>query len=314
MGDVLQAQLLMVASALLASVVSLDANFLTHQHALYHWTEVLFANGAVGVLVCVATWAAQYAAWRCRARERYARRVRTSGIGRLASEQPPSLLGARNNRGWLLLRGVFGASENACAWVALGYLNLADANCIMFTNPVFTGLLAWLLLGQRWRWYDNVLTLSSLLGALLVVRPPFLTERGGIFNALAREGTENIAAGGVPLGAEPEWQHWLGVAAAAGFAVTLAGANLIINAKVHTEHTNTITFYMFAGVVLTVWPSFYWVPPAGFLAHGWPFFGRSYEQHSTRTEGYAPLLITGIGVVFWWFQYCRSKAFQVKNA
>ena len=38
MRPLLQAQLLMLASGLLASFVSLDANYLTHEHAYYHWS------------------------------------------------------------------------------------------------------------------------------------------------------------------------------------------------------------------------------------------------------------------------------------
>ena len=52
MRPVLKAQLLMATSGLLASFVSLDANYLTHAHDYYHWTQVLFVNGVTGTVSC----------------------------------------------------------------------------------------------------------------------------------------------------------------------------------------------------------------------------------------------------------------------
>lgn len=44
----------------------------------------------------------------------------------MARDEP--LLGKAEYRGWLLVRGVFGCAENTSAWVALRYLDMADAN------------------------------------------------------------------------------------------------------------------------------------------------------------------------------------------
>ena len=199
MRPVVQAQLLMATSGLLASFVSLDANFLTHAHDYYHWTQVLFVNGVVGWLGCTLWWAVSHA------------------CGCLDADEP--LLGRRHFRGWLLVRGVFGAVENSSAWIALRYLDMADANVLMFTSPLFTGLLAWLLLGQKWRWYDNLLTLTSLVGVVLVCRPAFLFGHADTDEALPGGGSGSGSAAGDEA---EDWQHWVGVAAGLVFAVTLA--------------------------------------------------------------------------------------------
>ena len=199
MRPVVQAQLLMATSGLLASFVSLDANYLTHAHTYYHWTQVLFVNGVVGWLGCTLWWAVSHA------------------CGCLDADEP--LLGRRQFRGWLLVRGVFGAVENSSAWIALRYLDMADANVLMFTSPLFTGLLAWLLLGQTWRWYDNLLTLTSLVGVVLVCRPAFLFGHADTDEALPEGGSGSGSAAGDEA---EDWQHWLGVAAGLVFAVTIA--------------------------------------------------------------------------------------------
>ena len=57
--------------------------------------------------------------------------------------------------------------------------------------------------------------------------------------------------------------------------------------------------YMFIGVACTVWPSFFFVDPHGFLTYG--------------SKELQPYLILGIGLVFIVFQYTRSLAFQTSQ-
>jgi drug/metabolite transporter (DMT)-like permease len=162
----------------------------------------------------------------------------------------------------------------------MNYLPLAEANVLMFTNPFFTGLLALLLFGQRWAWFDWLLTASSLAGVVLVVRPWEAHDSGS--------------------GAETHnWQRWVGVGCALGFAVTLAAANLIINAKIRNESVNTVSFWMFLTVVCTVWPAFFFVDVDGYAA-----------LPPSRVELW---MLAGIGVLFWLFQLTRSKAFLLAH-
>lgn len=79
-----------------------------------------------------------------------------------------------NRKGLLLLRGVLGYVALSCFFFALTRLPLADATVIQYTNPVFTALLAALLLGEAIRRRDVGLTLLSLAGVVLMTRPGFL--------------------------------------------------------------------------------------------------------------------------------------------
>ena len=146
-----RATVLMAFSSLLASLVSLDASFLTNHHHYFRWCQVLFANGVVGSALCFGLW-----------------------LLHRSRKQKYPLLGSRVNRPWLVLRGIFGAMANACAWIAIRYLPLGDANTIMFTSPSFTGLLAFVILGQEWQLRDTLLTATCLVGVVLVVRPNFI--------------------------------------------------------------------------------------------------------------------------------------------
>jgi len=65
-------------------------------------------------------------------------------------------------------RGLLGGVANLCAFVAVSTLNLGVASCLMFTMPLWTALLAYVLLGQKWKAHDVVLALSCLAGVLLV--------------------------------------------------------------------------------------------------------------------------------------------------
>ncbi len=79
-----------------------------------------------------------------------------------------------NQRGLLLLRGLFGFLGLSCFFYALTRLPIAEASVIQYTNPIFTTILAALTLGERAgprRW---LAALVGFAGVLLVVRPAAL--------------------------------------------------------------------------------------------------------------------------------------------
>lgn len=93
-----------------------------------------------------------------------------------------------NRKGLLLLRGLLGYVALSCFFYALTRLPLADATVIQYTNPVFTALLAALLIGESIRRRDLALALVSLAGVVLMARPAFLF--GGL-----RERLDPLAVG-----------------------------------------------------------------------------------------------------------------------
>ena len=83
-----------------------------------------------------------------------------------------SVLGHR--RGLLMVRALLGYGALSCFFYALVRLPLADATVIQYTNPVFTALLAAVVLSERLRLREVLLVLVSLAGVILMTRPEFL--------------------------------------------------------------------------------------------------------------------------------------------
>jgi drug/metabolite transporter (DMT)-like permease len=74
----------------------------------------------------------------------------------------------------LLLRGFAGFVALNCFYYSLKNMPLADATVIQYSSPVFTALLAALLLGERIDRRHGILIGASFLGVLLVAQPSFL--------------------------------------------------------------------------------------------------------------------------------------------
>ncbi|XP_056626556.1 solute carrier family 35 member G1 [Triplophysa dalaica] len=83
-------------------------------------------------------------------------------------------IGPRDMRIYLFLRGFLGANAMILLYYAILQMPLADATVIMFSNPVFTALLAWIFLKERCTIWDVVFTVFTLTGVILIARPPFL--------------------------------------------------------------------------------------------------------------------------------------------
>ena len=176
-----KAQSLMALSSLLASLVSMDVSFLIKEHDYFHWSHVLLANGSIACVLCAAAWYVCPKQFRC---------------------GETSLIGAPEKRAYLAARGVLGALTATFANVALDYLPVGDASALMFCSPLFTGILSYLLVGQQWSKRDILVSVGSLVGVILVVRPGYVK-------------VDDVA-----------WKRAVGVACALGFAFTLASSAL----------------------------------------------------------------------------------------
>ncbi|XP_072229050.1 solute carrier family 35 member G1 [Leuresthes tenuis] len=83
-------------------------------------------------------------------------------------------LGPRDKRIFLVLRGFLGSNAMIMLFYAVQQMPLADATVIMFSNPVFTSLLAWIFLKEKCTIWDCVFTVFTITGVILIARPPFL--------------------------------------------------------------------------------------------------------------------------------------------
>ena len=83
-----------------------------------------------------------------------------------------------NNRKMLLLRGLFGFAALNCFYWALVHLPLAEATVFQYTNPVFTALLAAIVLREPLRLREIASVIICLAGVSLVARPEVLFGSG----------------------------------------------------------------------------------------------------------------------------------------
>ncbi|XP_078247452.1 solute carrier family 35 member G1 isoform X2 [Pogona vitticeps] len=91
-------------------------------------------------------------------------------------------LGPKAKRMFLFFRGLLGSSAMILLYYAFQVMPLADATVITFSSPVFTSLLAWIFLKEKYSPWDLLFTLFTITGVVLIARPPFLfgTEVTGI--------------------------------------------------------------------------------------------------------------------------------------
>lgn len=88
-----------------------------------------------------------------------------------------SVTGDTRNLMLLCIRGVAGTLALCCQFYAFQRMPLADATVIVFSSPVFTGVLAHFLLEEKWSWFDALATLLCFTGVVLIAKPTFLFLR-----------------------------------------------------------------------------------------------------------------------------------------
>ncbi|XP_067285714.1 solute carrier family 35 member G1 isoform X2 [Pseudorasbora parva] len=141
-------------------------------------------------------------------------------------------LGPRGMRIYLFLRGFLGSNAMILLYYAVLQMPLADAMVIMFSNPVFTALLAWIFLKERCTIWDVIFTVFTLTGVILIARPPFLF-------------------GGEPSGIEGDYtNHIKGTAAAFAGAVGAACTMVILRKMGKSVHYYlSIWYYAVLGLI-----------------------------------------------------------------
>ncbi len=178
-----------------------------------------------------------------------ARAVVTLGLSWLLLRQARvSPWGAQPRR--LLLRGLLGFGGLTCFYHGLTHLPIADATVLQYTNPVFTALLAAVLLGEHVSRRELVATLASFAGVVLVARP------------------SAIAGAGAALPTLPVLVSLLG-------ALLSASAYVAVRSMGTSEHPLVVVFYLpLVSVplsILPVIPVWVWPTPlewVGLLAVG----------------------------------------------
>ncbi|XP_073541366.1 solute carrier family 35 member G1 isoform X1 [Phyllobates terribilis] len=83
-------------------------------------------------------------------------------------------LGPKDQRIFLFLRGLLGSSAMILLYYAVQSMPLADATVIMFSSPAFTSIFACIFLKEKCSIWDILFMLFTLVGVILIARPPFL--------------------------------------------------------------------------------------------------------------------------------------------
>lgn len=188
-----KAGLCILASALTASLMSLDVK------KVNEW------NGGQGFVIAIAT---------------AIMGVFVSGLLMAWNDVP--LITKAENMGWMAVRGVLGGCSCVAAFVAVGKLDLAVANTLMFTMPLWTALFAYLIIGKAWDRFDLMMASACLCGVVLV------SELWTIF------GDDEVDTS--------EADELLGIGAAFGFAMSNALAAVIVNTRLRDESPLAMTF------------------------------------------------------------------------
>ncbi|KAI8141582.1 hypothetical protein BJV82DRAFT_670493 [Fennellomyces sp. T-0311] len=88
-------------------------------------------------------------------------------------------LGKRHIRPWLMVRGIVGGIALSSTFYSVTHMPLADATVILYLNPAFTTILAALVLGEMFGWFEGLCVALCFSGAVLVTKPGFLFESSG---------------------------------------------------------------------------------------------------------------------------------------
>lgn len=90
--------------------------------------------------------------------------------------------GTPGKRGLLILRGTVGFLALSAFYHSIVHLPLSDATVIQYTNPVWAGLLAVPLLGERLRRREVLSVVVSMVGVVVMMRPAILFGGGTVLD------------------------------------------------------------------------------------------------------------------------------------
>ena len=137
----------------------------------------------------------------------------------------------RSSRLLLLARACIGMVGMGGNWFIITQLSLGDATVIIFTSPIFTALLARIVLKERLSWPQVFLLAISAIGVTLVARPSFLGFKGDPVPEYA-----TMSRGPVVM---------IGLVA----AVASAATNILVRKLLDIHAMVTVSWLMAAGVI-----------------------------------------------------------------
>lgn len=93
--------------------------------------------------------------------------------GVLVKKANAKFFGYSGNRKWLLARALFGYMGMFCYFYAINHLNMADANIIQKSSPLFVLIFSVWFLGEKLTKDKIIVLILCFIGTLMVIRPKF---------------------------------------------------------------------------------------------------------------------------------------------
>lgn len=190
-----------------------------------------------------------------------------------------SILGPKDVRGLLFLRGLFGSLAVAAFFYAVQCLPLPDAITLQFTTPVFAAIMAVPLLNEELKASDLVGAAVCLSGVLLIARPSWLF---GVANASAA----------ATLGTGPTAATLIGLLGAALAAI----AYLLVRRIGDRASANVMVLYYAAISALTAPIGAKLLSDSGFDVVGKPSPSELVVFSALGVFGFAGQLLTNMGL------------------
>lgn len=196
--------------------------------------------------------------------------------------------GPPGSRVLLFIRGSLGTFNITATCFAIKYITLPDHEAISFLTPLVTILLAHFILKEQYRWQQAVASLVSLLGVIVIARPPFLF---GEPNFTSPDGTTDDQAKTAYA------MHTAAVLSSLCVVFTAAMVAIILRKlkdrvdSLHTVANYAVQAIFFSFIALTI--------------RGTWFFPTKWSDW---------LLICGLGTFGFLLQYLTSVAMQMEEA
>lgn len=84
------------------------------------------------------------------------------------------MINDRKNRKLIFMQSFLAFILGYCYFYGIKYMPLSEAIVLMYTNPMFTGFLAWVLVKEYYPLYERLSALTSVIGVVLIMRPEFI--------------------------------------------------------------------------------------------------------------------------------------------
>lgn len=175
----------------------------------------------------------------------------------LTKSVPNAPFGPIESRKLLIMRGFFGFFGVCGLYYSLQYLSVSDAVAITFLVPMITGLLAWIVLGERYSLIEGLCAIISFGGVLLIAKPSFIF---GSYIDLDNSVDDSIESSSTKLRLLASGVGLIGVLGASSVYIIIRKMGKAVHPLLSVSYFSLITCIISSIVILLV-PSYKFILP-----------------------------------------------------